>query len=46
VPGDERRDVAMSREIADLYAAKNTARPGGPPCCELEYLLVTARVPA
>jgi ubiquinone/menaquinone biosynthesis C-methylase UbiE len=42
---DDVRADLLEREIADLYAAKNTAPPDGPPCYELEYLLVRARVP-
>ena len=43
---DDVRADRLERELADLYAAKNTAPPGGPPSYELEYLLVRARVPA
>jgi len=42
---DDVRADLLEREIADLYAAKNTAPPDVPPCYELEYLLVRARVP-
>ena len=41
---DDVRADRLEREIADLYAAKDTAPPGGPPCYELEYLLVTRPV--
>ncbi len=41
---DDVRADRLEREIADLYAAKNTAPPGEPPCYELEYLLVRARL--
>ena len=36
------RATTLEREIADLYAAEDTAPPGGPSCYELEYLLVRA----
>jgi len=39
------RAAALERELVDLYAAEDTAPPGGPSCYELEYLLVRARLP-
>jgi ubiquinone/menaquinone biosynthesis C-methylase UbiE len=37
---DPDRAAELERELADLYAAEDTAAPGDPPSYELEYLLV------
>lgn len=42
---DDTRADRLEREIADLYADKDVAAAGEPPCYELGYMLVRARKP-
>jgi SAM-dependent methyltransferase len=40
---DDARAGELERELAAFFDAENAAATGGPPCYELEYLLVRAR---
>ena len=42
---DAVRAAGLERALEDLYAAEDTAPPGGPSCYELEYLLVRVSKP-
>ena len=42
---DDAQADRLERELAEFFAAEAKGAAGGPPCYELEYLLVRARVP-